>query len=297
MFIKRKEAGIRRDSSKTFEIIIEGEIVKIGLSTYTYTWAVGVPGFPAPEKKLTPEGLLKKARDYGIGVVQLCDNIPLHKMKLEELNAISKMAAEMGIELEIGTRGVEPDHLWKYLEIARNLNASLLRTMINPVNNVIPLVSETVSYLKEVLPQFENAGVSIAIENYEMVTSSDLAEIVRKVDSEFVGVCLDTVNSFGALECPDKVIKKLSPYVMNLHVKDFKINRLPHRMGFIVEGCPAGEGKLNLDRILDLLYRESKDPNVILELWTPFTGNIENTIVIEREWAEKSIAYLRGKIR
>lgn len=139
--------------------------MRIGLSTYTYPWAVGVPCFEVPRKPLTPAALFEKARDDGIGVVQLCDNIPLHKIDWCELEKVSETAATMGIEIEIGTRGVEPVHLLKYLEIAKLMHSSMLRTMINPVDNVFPAVQEVAGWLKEVMSQFASAGVSIAIEN------------------------------------------------------------------------------------------------------------------------------------
>ena len=63
-------------------------------------------------------------------------------------------------------------------------------------------------------------------------------------------------------------------------------------LGFSVTGCPAGEGRLDVDGILGELGKHRKDPNLILELWTPFSGTIEETISIEEEWAAKSVRFL-----
>jgi hypothetical protein len=35
---------------------------------------------------------------------------------------------------------------------------------------------------------------------------------------------------------------------------------------------------------------------VVIELWTPFMGSVEETITLEREWAATSIRYLRELI-
>ena len=77
-----------------------------------------------------------------------------------------------------------------------------------------------------------------------------LADIVTSIDSPNVGICLDTVNSFGSLEGPAVVVEALGPYVVNLHVKDFSIRRHDHNMGFTLTGTPAGQGQLDLPWLL-----------------------------------------------
>jgi sugar phosphate isomerase/epimerase len=120
----------------------------------------------------------------------------------------------------------------------------------------------------------------------------DLAAIIKRFESPYVGVCLDTVNSFGALEHPEQVVSELAPYVLSLHIKDFDIKRIESKMGFSIIGSPAGEGRLDIDGIIEQVRKCGKNPNIILELWTPFCENIENTIVIEAGWALKSIRFL-----
>ena len=44
--------------------------MQLGISSYTLTWAIGVPGFP-PERPLDAVGLLRKAVALGVGLVQI----------------------------------------------------------------------------------------------------------------------------------------------------------------------------------------------------------------------------------
>ena len=81
---------------------------------------------------------------------------------------------------------------------------------------------------------------------------------------------------------------------VNLHFKDFVINRASHMMGFNLEGCPAGQGRLDASWLFDTLRGLGRDCNVILELWTPPENTLEVTIAKEQRWAEESIAYLRA---
>lgn len=266
--------------------------MKLGISTYTFTWAIGVPGYERPQKPLDAPGLIRQAAEYAVPVVQLCDNLPLHELSHEELIEIRDLARDLDIELEVGTRGVEPDHLLKYLDICKLLGSKLLRTILQK-NNAYVYIEEASELIKEVLPEFEKAGIHIGIENHERHKVDELIRLLHIIDSPCLGICLDTVNSFGALEGPDYVIERLAPYTINLHVKDFRIDRLDHKMGFKLEGTPAGSGQLNLEYAFRLLESHGRDPNAILELWTPYMGDVEETIELEKLWADKSIEFLK----
>ena len=156
-----------------------------------------------------------------------------------------------------------------------------------------PTPKEVVSRLRAFLPEFERAGVKLALENHDRFSSRTLAAIIEQAASEHVGICLDTVNSFGALEGPEVVVETLAPYALNLHLKDFTIERVSSQMGFVVTGSPAGEGRLDLTRVLECLRTAGRDVNAILELWPPFGPTLEDTITREREWVETSVRNLR----
>ena len=91
--------------------------MKIGVSSYTWTWAVGIEGYE-PSRPLDALGLIEKAKNMGAAVLQLADNPPLHRMERGELRKIAAAGSRAGVLLEAGTRGIEPGHLSRYLEIA-----------------------------------------------------------------------------------------------------------------------------------------------------------------------------------
>ena len=51
--------------------------MQLGISSYTFSWAVGIPGYPQPLQPLTALALLDRASELGVGVVQIADNLPL----------------------------------------------------------------------------------------------------------------------------------------------------------------------------------------------------------------------------
>jgi hypothetical protein len=97
--------------------------MRIGIGSWTYGWAVGVKGYPPPAKPITALDLLSRAHDFGIGLVQVADNLPLDRMPQSQLAEFKQRAAEWNVELEIGTTGVRPEHLLGFLELVRYLEA------------------------------------------------------------------------------------------------------------------------------------------------------------------------------
>ena len=268
--------------------------MRLGISSYTYAWAIGVPGH-LPERPIGSLDLLNRAAELGVSLVQIADNLPLDQLSPQELDRFDAQASELGIGVEVGTRGIAPDHLRAYLRLAKRLRSPLLRIVIDTADHH-PSENEVVHTLKMVMPEFERAGVCLAIENHDRFTARAFARMIERIGSEHVGICLDTVNSFGALEGPEVVVDMLAPWVVNLHVKDFDIFRASHLMGFTVEGRPAGQGRLDVPWLLEKLQAHNRYPNAILELWTPPAETLAETMAKEDAWASSSVEYLRSLI-
>jgi sugar phosphate isomerase/epimerase len=268
--------------------------MRLGISSYTFSWAVGVPG-REPASPVGPMELLDKAVQLGVRVVQVIDNLPLLGRPKGELLRFRQRADELGIQLEIGTSGISPEHLAEYLSLAQLLGSRIVRVLTDTAEHK-PTVEEVEALLRQSLPAYEKAGVCIAVENHDRLPTKVLAGILERIRSPFLGICLDTVNSFGALEGPEVVVENLAPWVVNLHVKDFWIRRANYQMGFVIEGRPAGQGRLDVPWLLKRLKEAGRDPNAILELWTPEQDSLEATIAKEDAWARESIEYLRTLI-
>ncbi len=265
--------------------------MRLGVSSFTFTWAVGLPGY-VPARPLGPVDLIRRAVELGVKVVQFGDNLPLHLCPTETWRDLRRAALAEGISLEVGARTLEESLLRRYVGLAAELGSPILRLVADPAEGE-PSVSAIADRLRPILPDLRAAGVTLAIENHDRLTSAQLVALLEALASENVGICLDTVNSFGALEGPPLVIETLAPYAVNLHLKDFVIFRAPQNMGFIIEGRPLGQGRLDIPWVLEALRAHGRDPNAILELWTPAQKTLEETIALERRWAEESVRAAR----
>lgn len=102
----------------------------LGLSSYTFGWAVGVPGY-APTRPLDEHGLLGRCREHGVKLLQIGDNLPLHTFDEARLDLLARRAASEGVRLEIGARCLTLGNVQAYAAIARRLGAKLIRFVID----------------------------------------------------------------------------------------------------------------------------------------------------------------------
>ena len=265
--------------------------MQLGLSSYAFGWAVGVEGYPPPSP-FTEHDLLAVARAFGLPVVQFGDHIPLHTFDAPRRAALRDAATAAGITLEIGARGLTTEHLQRYVCLARELRAPLVRFVIDGPDYE-PGIDEVVAIVRGAAPELAAANVTLGIENHDRFPARALRSLIERIASQRVGICLDTANSLGAGEGLGHVLEQLAGHTVNLHVKDFIIRRVPYAMGFTVAGRPAGQGMLDVAALRDAVTASGRCRSAILETWTPPEPDIGATIVKERRWAEESITYLK----
>ena len=264
--------------------------MRLGISSYTYGWAVGA-GDDRPADAMTATSLIDQAVRMGVGVLQIADNLPESTFTPASIAEIARHARQSGVAIELGTRGSAPDHLRRFIALARQVGSPILRVVTDKGGDE-PSEAEIAERLAAVGEDCRAAGVVIAIENHDRLQSVALARIVAQFPAH-VGICLDTVNSFGALEGPEVVVETLGPYAVNLHLKDFAVVRYPSMFGFRVEGRPAGAGMLKTPWLLGRLRAFGRDCNAIIELWPLQEATPAESIRKEAEWAEASVHTLR----
>ena len=261
----------------------------IGLSTYSFFWQ---HSDRAPQPLDLP-AMLHKTRELDADVFQICDFRPLLDQSGAQLRDLKALAKDLGITLELGTKGIAPAHLATFLELAKALGAKLIRGMVNTPEHR-PGMAEAQALLKQSLPAYEAAGVTIALETYEQLSSTDLVNLVKAVDSPSLGICLDPANCVAALENPIDVIDRCAPYVANLHVKDFAFTRRGGWVGFTLEGAELGTGLLDYEYLMSAVAPESRGINRVIEHWLPWQGEFEETRRMENLWNVNNLAYMRS---
>jgi len=263
----------------------------LGLGTYALAWSIGVPGYTLINPwKL--DDVIAYAIRKKLNCIQIADNLPLHTLSEKELEKLNHDALTHNLRLEAGTRGLQPHNLEQYFKIASRINSPILRVVIDSAD-YSPSVDEIIRTIKLYVPELEERNVKLAIENHDRLKASTFVHIIESVGSPMVGICLDTVNSFGQAEGLETAIEQLIPYTINLHIKDFQIRRHDHNMGFSITGTPAGEGRLPLPELINRLRVLGKCESAILELWPEPETTANETAEKEQEWVHKSLDYLK----
>lgn len=262
----------------------------IGLSSYAYFWQAS----ERVEKPLDLAGMVAATAEAGVGVFQICDYPAVAELDPGQLRALRGQAERAGVRLELGTRGVGPVELTRYLDLAEALDAPVVRSMLYTATHR-PTVDEAVALLREAVPAYERAGVNLALETYEQVPTRVLVDVVTRVASPNLGICVDPANCVAALELPADVIDRVAPHVLNIHVKDFTFTRQAGWVGFTLVGAPLGEGLLDYDAMVERIDPDPGTVSQVVEHWLPWQDDPDTTCALERQWTEHNLRFLRSK--
>jgi sugar phosphate isomerase/epimerase len=261
----------------------------IGLGSYAFFWQQS----DRADTPLTLRGAFEETRALGVDVFQICDYAPLDRMSDAELADAASAARDLGLRIQLGTKGIEPVHLARYLVIAEIFDAHLVRSMIyGPQSR--PSLAEAEEQLRAALPAYAASDVVLSLETYEQVASADLVDLIERVDSPQLGICLDPANVVARLEVPRECVELVAPHVTNIHVKDFDFARQPGWVGFTYSGAAMGDGLHDYPHLLDTVRPRDHGIDEIVEHWLPWQGDAMTTVRTEREWTRRTIEYLRS---
>ena len=121
-------------------------------------------------------------------------------------------------------------------------------------------------------PVVEKYEVRMAVENHKDLRSPELLELIHKLDSPLVGVCLDTGNSIALLETPQETVELLAPRAFSTHIKDMGVEE--YADGFRLAEVPLGTGFLDLSGIVTALRKARPEIRLNLEMITRDALNI-----------------------
>ncbi|MET0674126.1 MAG: TIM barrel protein, partial [Microbacterium pygmaeum] len=141
---------------------------------------------------------------------------------------------------------------------------------------------------------YEASGVTLALETYEQVATTDLLSVVDAIGSEHLGICLDPANVVARLERPRDCVELTAPRVKNVHVKDFAFARQPGWVGFTYGGARMGEGLHDYPHLRETVGPQERGVNEIVEHWLSWQGDPQTTITTERDWTRATLEYLRS---
>jgi sugar phosphate isomerase/epimerase len=254
--------------------------MRFGLSSFIYRYAASSD--PRNTAPMTPATLLRRAYAYGLDAVQFSDNMALHTLSPQALGALRDLAGELGVGIEVGARGVHQEYLDDYVSLALFFHSRALRLVLDEPDAV-----RAEAGLRRLLPRLKEVNLPLAIENHGELPAQELAGLVERVDHPLPRFCVDVANNLILLERPMETMALLSGRALQLHVKDYVVQRAP--VGYRITGTVLGDGWLDLDATLALIQPMQRDLDVYLEAWMDPVATWSETLLQEEQWIARSI--------
>ena len=123
--------------------------------------------------------------------------------------------------------------------------------------------------------------MKLAVENHKDWRANELVDIMKELNSEWIGVTLDFGNSIALMENPMEVIQSLAPHLLPPTLKDMGVDE--YADGFLLSEVPLGEGILDLPKIFALCKQFNPDTTFNLEMIT--RDPLEIPCLTENYWA------------
>ena len=142
-------------------------------------------------------------------------------------------------------------------------------------------------------PLLKKHQMKLAIENHKGWRAAEQVAWLKRLGSEWVGVCLDFGNNMALCEDPMDTARTLAPYVFFAHIKDMAVEE--YEDGFLLSEVPMGEGILDLKQIVQLLRQ--KDPNMIFDLEMITRDPLKIPVYTPKYWAtfDDTVSPLPGR--
>ncbi len=222
-----------------------------------------------------PIRFVEFCRQRGAGGVQL----PLGSRDSDYTARLRALVEKHGMYLEGSVRPPrDPGDIDRFeaeLRTAREAGATLVRTVVSSgrryetyrtAESYRAFKEQALRSLRLAEPILARCKVRLAVENHKDYRAPELAEVMRTIRSEWVGVCVDTGNNLALLEQPLATVEMLAPWALACHLKDMAVEESAD--GFLLAEVPLGEGFLDLKAIVAVLGKARPDIRFSLEMIT-----------------------------
>jgi sugar phosphate isomerase/epimerase len=226
---------------------------------------------------LDAHAFLQLCRRFHVGGAQ----VDLSQLPVDNPDALATLRSaferdRIAIELSVPFRYLEsPEAYAQAVAVAQSLGATRARVALlygrryesfETRGAWDSFVAKWRGTLTRMRPEFNRHPLQVGIENHKDWLATELAALLREVDSPKVGACVDFGNNLALLEDPDETMAVLAPYAVTTHLKDMAVRRT--ESGFELSEVPLGHGLLPLARYIETLRQARPSAPLCLEMIT-----------------------------
>ncbi|HKI70760.1 MAG TPA: sugar phosphate isomerase/epimerase family protein [Verrucomicrobiae bacterium] len=249
---------------------------RLGVCTYSYNlhWKAAREGNPKARFH-DPIEFLEYCHQLGAGGVQ----VAIGRRDAGYTTSLRTRAEALGMYLE-GESSLpkqEPDVARFDAEIhaAKEAGAEVVRTALlggrryetfDSAEAFRQFAEQSWKSLTLAEPVARRHGIKLAVENHKDWRAPELVDILKRINSDYVGSCVDTGNNIALLEDPMESVEALAPFAFSTHLKDMAVQE--YEDGFLLSEVPLGDGFLDLEKIIALLRNANPKIQFNLEMIT-----------------------------
>ena len=249
---------------------------RLGVCTYSYNihWKAARDGHPKARFKDTIE-FLEHCHQLGAGGVQ----IGVGSRDAEYIKKLRAKAETYEMYFEgqasLPQQSSDVDRFDAEIRAAKEAGAAVVRTAMlggrryetfESADAFRQFAEKSWQSLTLAEPVLKKHGVRLAIENHKDRRVPELLDVLKRISSEYVGVCVDVGNNIALLEEPMEVVEALTPFAYSTHLKDMAVQE--YEEGFLLSEVPLGEGFLDLKKMVALLQQANPTIQFNLEMIT-----------------------------
>lgn len=213
----------------------------------------------------SPINLLNFAYENGLNGIDIHLDSGKEKslinMSVSELKEVKELAKKLNLKIMLEISSTAKPEIDKVVKITKILDVQNIRVYNRYGGYLLESIRKCINDLKYACKIAEKNDLYFAIEPHEVLKSEELVHIIKEVDSHRLGLLFDFGNMINANEKPLESLRKLSPYIWHVHIKDVKV--IPKTSGFAQQGVADGQGDLPQMRMLyELLMLGDKKPQV-----------------------------------
>lgn len=266
-----------------------GQRTRLGvdMNSYAIRWS---PSTPAEVRFKNVLELLDHCHQLGAAGVQAPADVWEAEFAARVRAKLDSSRMYLEGHIELPRDGSDLPRFEAVVEAARRANVSVLRAVCLEGRRYETI--ETAQAWRDFLdrawrsltlaePVVRKHRMRIAIENHKDWRVPELLEVLKRLGSEHVGVCVDIGNSIALLENPMDVVEAYAPHAFTSHLKDMGVQE--YQDGFLLSEVPMGEGFLDLPKIIATLQKANSRIHFNLEMIT--RDPLEIPCLTKRYWS------------
>ncbi len=219
--------------------------------------------------------LLEESHSLGAAGIQT----DLGAQDAPQADQLRRLAESYGMYVETSISppktAEDVDRFAESVRIAQAAGATLARTVILPgrryeqfksLNEFRRHEQQGIQSLRWAEPVLARHRFRLAVENHKDQRIAEKLDMIKRLNSEFIGLCVDVGNSFTLLEDPLETARAYAPWAFTVHFKDQAVREKTD--GFWFADVPLGEGFLDLPGLVKILHDAKPEIHLNLELIT-----------------------------